>query len=48
MILLILLLEKLFFTEIRDFYCVIATALVKIFLFKDSLADDVAFLFQDK
>ena len=39
--------KKLFFTGVRDFYCAVATTIVKKFPFKDSVLDDVAYLFPD-
>ena len=36
--------KTIFFTGVRDFYCAVATTIIKKFPFKDSLVYDVAFL----
>ena len=36
--------KKLFFTGVRDFYCAVATTIVKKFPFKESVLDDVTYL----
>ena len=39
--------KRLFFSGVRDFYCAVATTILKKFPFNDSVLDDVTFLFPD-